>query len=487
MQTLFGARLEQHALNDRVSPALAMAGREIGYPELVARVRNCAAWLRRERCTSSEVIGISIAEEIPHLVASLALLSLGVPYACLPTQDPLAAKLSLAERLGVRRTVVTDPQRGLPGRETLVLTLDRCEAAGPEAAPESIDADPDAPAVYVASSGTTGAPKVFALSQRALARRAESLGRSEGMGPGSRALTLLPVENFLAQNRLLRCAYLGSTGILQVGSPPSLSVQELCARLDVTLIEMSVLHASSLVADPQARPFPLRTTIFTAGSPVPSALRRKFESRFGVPLFVHYGAREFGRITTTYPHGGGSFDTVGRPLPSVDLQIVDGDGKALPPGEVGEVRVRGPCMTRAYHSDPQASGRHFKDGWFYPQDLGSLTPSGALCLHGRVDDMMNLDGIKIFPADIERVLEEHPAVESAAAFAKASAAHGDIPVAAVVLHASASVEIDELMARARERLGVRAPRKIFVLDALPRNAAGKIVKQELSELLARDA
>jgi len=142
-------------------------------------------------------------------------------------------------------------------------------------------------------------------------------------------------------------------------------------------------------------------------------------------------------------------------------------------------------MTSVYYRDPVATALHFKDGWFYPRDMGSLTPSGALRLHGRADDVMNLNGIKIFPAEIERVLEEHPAVRAAAAFAKRSGAHGDIPVAAVELHASGSVEAEELMASARALLGVRAPRKIFVLDTLPRNAAGKVLKRRLAELLAR--
>ncbi len=97
--------------------------------------------------------------------------------------------------------------------------------------------------------------------------------------------------------------------------------------------------------------------------------------------------------------------------------------------------------------------------------------------------MMNLNGIKIFPAEIERVLEEHPAVRAAAAFAKASVAHGDIPVAAVELHDAAEVGVGELMASVRASLGERAPRKIVVVDALPRSAAGKIVRGELGSLI----
>ena len=135
---------------------------------------------------------------------------------------------------------------------------------------------------------------------------------------------------------------------------------------------------------------------------------------------------------------------------------------------------------------PLATSRHFRNGWFYPGDLASLTSAGALCLHGRADDMMTLNSIKIFPAEIERVLEEHPGVKAAAAFAKSSKTHGDIPVAAVELHAAAGIGGDELMACVRERLGVRAPRKIIVVDALPRNSAGKILKRELIDLIVTD-
>jgi acyl-coenzyme A synthetase/AMP-(fatty) acid ligase len=101
--------------------------------------------------------------------------------------------------------------------------------------------------------------------------------------------------------------------------------------------------------------------------------------------------------------------------------------------------------------------------------------------------MMNLSSIKIFPLEIERVLEEHPAVRAAAAFAKSSLRSATSPSRPVELHDSARVSVDELMARARDRLGMRAPRKIFVVEALPRSAAGKILKRELAALLAPGA
>jgi long-chain acyl-CoA synthetase len=487
--TVFGVRLAQYALDAQAPPAMVMPGRKVTYAELHRNVEACAAWLTREGCLPSEVAGITIADEYLHMVASLALLSLGIPQVCLPTHDPVSMRMHLAQRLAVGRVIVTDLQHALPGRQVLPLAPESLGSTANVAVADAADADPDAPAIYFTSSGTTGEPKIYAMSQHALAWRAERMVESEAMASGFRVLMPVSVEDAPAKAKRLYTLHHGLTSVFQSAPSSSrVSLQELCASLDVTCLELTVLQLSSVVLDhSQSRPFPARTTVYASGSRVPAELRRSFRARFAAPLFIHYGAREFGRITTTYPDGDvDALATVGRPAPWIDLEIVDRDGKLVPAGEVGELRVRSECMTREYHGDAVATSRHFRDGWFYPGDLGSLTAGGALCLHGRTDDMMNLNSIKIFPAEIERVLEEHPAVRAAAAFAKTSTAHGDIPVAAVELHASATVGVEELMERARARLGVRAPRRIIVVDALPRNAAGKIVKHELIRLIVPD-
>jgi len=320
-----------------------------------------------------------------------------------------------------------------------------------------------------------------------LAWRAERIAESERIAPGYRALTLVSVEETPGKSKRLHTLYLGMTSVLPNAPPsPHMSPQQLCASLDATCLEVGVLALTGIVLDESnGRRFPDCTTVYASGSRVPAALRRSFKARFGMPVHVHYGAREFGRISSTYPHDDAEdLESVGAPVPWIELEIVEPDGNAVARGEVGELRVRSECMVHEYYRDPVATARHFRDGWFYPGDLGSISATGTLRIHGRSDDMMNLSSIKISPAEIERVLEEHPAVKAAAAFAKSSPALGDIPVAAVELHDSATVSIEELMTRARDRLGARAPRKIFVLEALPRSAAGKILKRELAELLA---
>jgi acyl-coenzyme A synthetase/AMP-(fatty) acid ligase len=127
---------------------------------------------------------------------------------------------------------------------------------------------------------------------------------------------------------------------------------------------------------------------------------------------ITYSMQECGSIARVVERDAASVtETVGRPHPGVELEIVNERGEPVPEGESGEIRVRVPGMASGYVDDPAASAAHFRDGWFQPGDLVSLTAEGALVVHGRADDVMNLNGIKIAPAEIERALERHPAVK----------------------------------------------------------------------------
>ena len=133
-----------------------------------------------------------------------------------------------------------------------------------------------------------------------------------------------------------------------------MSPQQLCTSLDVTCLELSVLSLTSIVLDrSHDHRFPDRTTVYASGSRVPANLRQSFKARFGMPVYVHYGAREFGRIATTYPHDeGDDGESVGMPVPWIDLEIVDSNGNTVARDGVGELRVRSECMIDEYYRDP---------------------------------------------------------------------------------------------------------------------------------------
>jgi len=272
---------------------MATPGREVSYEELLAAVEQCAAWLVREGCRPARVVGVTLADEYVHMVASLALLYLGIPQIGIPTHDPAPMRLDLAQRLGVDVIVASEFQESLPGLKTLLLTPHILAASTGATAPAAFVSDPDAAAVYFSRSGTTGAPKIFALSQRALAWRAERMAESERIAPGYRTLMPVSVEAIPAKSKRLTALYLGVTAVFRdQAAVPQPSLQALCASLGVTNLELSVMQASSMIHDiSDPHPLPATTTVYTSGARVPGKLRQSFKRRFGVELFVPCGAR----------------------------------------------------------------------------------------------------------------------------------------------------------------------------------------------------
>jgi len=141
-------------------------------------------------------------------------------------------------------------------------------------------------------------------------------------------------------------------------------------------------------------------------------------------------------------------------------------------------------MIDHYLNDDEATERAFKDGWFLPGDIGKFTPDGQLVFLGRADQMMIMDGINIYPAEIEAVVGRHPAVRDSAAIPLRSPLHQDIPVCAVALHSGKVASETELLEFTFQRLGSRYPRRIILLEEIPRTKQGKLLLNELSQEIA---
>jgi acyl-CoA synthetase (AMP-forming)/AMP-acid ligase II len=482
MRTPFAEQLARHAADAGAPPAIVLPSAEISYAELRRRVEHCAAWMRAEGCGPDDVVGITIADEIAHLTVSLASFTLGIAQVCLPTFEPAAPRAKLARALDVTRVIAVERDHALPGIAASFVAP--AALAQPRDVPtqEALRVEPDAPMLFIASSGSTGEPKLIAMTTRVLGKR---LGL-RGYPPGERALTLTTVEDVFGKTPRLYCAWLGRTSVFRTSAAgtPVFALAAFCATHRVTRLSVGVLHASTLVLDDVA-PLPAGLNVYTGGARVPMRLREAFRARGGARLHVEYGAREVGLIAATWPHDRDpSLESVGPVAEHAAVEVVDAEGRKLPDGEVGEVRVRTQHMIDGYYRNPAVSAHNFRDGWFHTGDFGSFSPRGSLCLLGRLDDVMNLRGIKIYPSEIERVLERDPAVKTAAAFALRSELHGEIPVAAIEWQGDARPDAAGLLSRAREELGVRAPRRIVVVDALPRTSTGKVARRELPALVA---
>lgn len=474
-EATFRDRLLAHARDRADVPALVGRGAVVRYRELPDRVSALAGALRDMGLDAGAIVALTARAEIDHLLAVLALLELGASQVALASRDPSPLRERLAKRTGATLVLGDLASDALPGLAWVDLAEALDRACSRRATTPTTPRDQPSPRLFFTGSGTTGDPKVVAYAESDLALHAVAYPSLAGL----RVLRPAHVEFNNSKRTRLYALLQGGTNVFSDGAVEPLRNQ--CIRGAADWIELSPLHAVDLVASCRADgPLPDRVRVKVGGARVPIALRREILRVAAKNLLVSYGSTETAFVSLAQPSMHDERECVGPPGAHATVDVVRSDGTAVPPGEIGEIRLRTPGMATSYVNDEGATARHFRDGWFMPGDLASLTPEGWLCLHGRVDDMMILDSINIFPAEIERVLESHPAVAAAVAFPVPSRAHGQIPVAAVEARPGYEVDVAELLGYARSRLGVRTPRKIAVLAPLPRNPGGKISRREVA-------
>ena len=346
---------------------------------------------------------------------------------------------------------------------------------------------PDDLAAIISTSGTTGRAKLVPRRHRDLMVSAVLNARLLRLAPHDRTVSLVHLSHILGHNVLLRSMVGGAAVDCPVrvdpGDVPVLA--ELVVRLDPTWLQVTPTLLTDLlpIADRHpGLPNPSLRVIRCGSAQLTPVLRRRAEAFFRVPLLNGYGSSEASNITVEsfdHPHRPG---TVGRVLPGV--RIADGD-TPLPDGEAGEVQLRGPQVFPGYWDDPGLNARSFTpDGWFRIGDRARVV-DGYLEMLGRVDDTINRGGHKVDPQEVEGILAAHPAVAEAAVFAVPDPRLGQEVAAAVVLRPGTAASPRELRRWLLDRLSPhKVPRKVLLLDALPRTASGKVIRRALAEAAA---
>lgn len=251
-----------------------------------------------------------------------------------------------------------------------------------------------------------------------------------------------------------------------------------------------VIH--SLIQTPPGTEAALATVraMISGGGPLTPGVWKPFHERFGIPIVNAYGLSEtvvVGTGTAIRPEHyatADEFKSVGTPVGFSEVKIVDaGDpGRELPPGEDGEIALRGPGVALGYWQMPEETAAVFlPDGWFLTGDVGHLDRTGMLYITDRKKDMIVMSGWKVYPTEVEDVLVQHPGVRDAAVFGCADEHRGEVPVAVVVPSAE-GVTPDEIVAFAREHLaGYKVPRRVVFAGEIPRVNGWKLMRKRLRE------
>jgi len=228
---------------------------------------------------------------------------------------------------------------------------------------------------------------------------------------------------------------------------------------------------------------PLRLCI-SGGAPLPAETMKEFTARFPIPFLEGYGLSEASPVVSFTPlRGPWKAGSVGRPISGVKVTIQDEAGAILPTGQIGELCVRGANVMRGYWNLPEETANALRDGWLLTGDIGYADEDGYLYITDRKKDMLLVNGINVYPREVEEVLYQFPGVKETAVIGVPDSRRGEQPLAFVA--AQDGIQLDEkaLHSFIRERLAdYKVPRRIVFLPALPRNATGKVLKTELRKL-----
>jgi long-chain acyl-CoA synthetase len=336
---------------------------------------------------------------------------------------------------------------------------------------------PDDAADVMYTSGTTGEPKGVLVRHGSLSTIDQVPDAWLGLG----FLTSSPFAT--TSGSLLVCGPMrgGLTGWVLPRFDPARWLRTVEADRPVAAFLVPAM-VELIVRTPEFESADLSSlAVVNIGSaPIATATLQRFGARLPrAEVLCGYGMTEFGAVTAVpMGDGGRHLGSVGRPLPGVEVRILDEDGSELPRGAIGQIAVGGRRRPRAYFRDPDASATAWRDGWLLSGDLGRLDDDGHLWVVGRQKEMIIRGGHNIVPGEVEAALFEHPAVAEAAVAGVAHPVLGEDVAAWIVLRGP--VRIDDLRAFLLDRLAdYKVPRRISVIGALPRNESGKVLKSEL--------
>ncbi len=343
---------------------------------------------------------------------------------------------------------------------------------------------PDDVATLLYTSGTSGDPKGVMLTHHNLDQNARSAIKHLKPTDEERFLGLLPLfHSFGMTTAMIVPLTLGARVYYLPRFQPSLVLKTLVKQRSTMVYAIASMYAAVLrVKNAKPEDFKSINVCVSGGEALPPALYERWLERFGFPLLEGYGLTETSPVVSVNPPWANHAGTAGLLLPGVEARAIDDDGTPLPPGQTGELAIRGDLIMKGYYNKPAETAEVIdKDGWFKTGDMGWVDEDNYIAITGRKKEMIIVSGENIYPREIESILDQHPAVaESAVIPEKVGGTRGEAPVGFVVLKDGQTATDAELRDHCRKNLPqYKVPKVVWIADDLPRGPTGKILKRAL--------
>ncbi|WP_028080681.1 class I adenylate-forming enzyme family protein [Solimonas soli] len=467
--------------------ALRVGDGAVTFAELDRWTAKVAAWLRAQNVEAGDRVGSIASTSLAHCALLIGAVRAGA------IASPLSPRLSLRETVEFcedtqPRLLLTDADQaakheGLAAIGCGVSTLAAVEALrGADAPVFTADAAPDDSVVIIATSGSTAKPKGVVYTHRSMLAYAQEFSIEEPfIGAGSRILALPPLSTSGGFVQLMEFMVLGATARFESGFDAERALR-LLQDERINAFQGVPLFFERIAACPGFADADLSALQFTSvgGAPVSRALLEVWQKK-GCLLRQIYGQTEAGgaisimskRDAARYP------EKAGRGGMFTELRVVNADGRALPPNELGQILIRGPSVMKEYWNNPEATAKTLVDGWLHTGDLGRIDEQGYLTFVDRMKDIIISGGLNISAAEVERVVASFEGVFEVAVIGAADAKFGETPMA--IIHSTLPLQVEQIVAHCNRNLAdYKVPRYIVVeTEPLPRLATGKIAKPAL--------
>lgn len=421
------------------------------------------------------------AEELDFYLSDLGAKALIV------TEDETGPAVAAAERHGCRVLRLASDPTDPAGRFRLASEGAPAEAAGPSAA------GPDDVALVLHTSGTTSRPKIVPLLQRNLAASARHIGRTLALSPADRCLNIMPLFHI---HGLIAAVTSSLAAGASVGCSPGFNALRFFAWLEeidpTWYTAVPTMHQAILTRADRNREIIAKARlrfIRSSSASLPPQVMAALETTFGCPVIESYGMTEATHQMASNPlppapRKPGSVGIAAGP----EVRIADTEDRFVAPGGIGEVVISGPNVTPGYEANEAANAANFFESqgkrWFRTGDQGVMDEEGYLRLTGRLKEIINRGGEKISPLEVDVVLMDHPAIQQVVTFAMPHAKLGEDVAAAVVLRQGQSADERSIRDFAATRLAdFKVPRRVVILDEIPKGATGKLQRIGLAEKL----
>jgi acyl-CoA synthetase (AMP-forming)/AMP-acid ligase II len=471
---------DRRADQDPHGPAVSDGRQSLTNAELLQRVRAASHHLCDFGIGAGDVVAVKLRNRVEFVLLLFASWRLG---ATVTPVNPSLTDTEVIRQLndsGARLLVAEEGAIVMHGVTTLAVEDLSEEPVRWEQPPHQ---DSSALALLIYTSGTTGTPKGVMLDHANLDAMADMGGQALETGPADRCLLILPlfhvngiVVSVLTPLLAGASVVIGDRFDTQTFFDTVEHERATFFSAVPTIYNMLAALPDDLAPDTSSLRFGI-----CGAAPAPQELLTRFETRYGFPLVEGYGLSEGTCGSTINPVAGPRrAGTVGLPFPGQEIRIVDEGGTEVPQGVDGEVAVRGPNVMRGYLGRPDETARVIVDDWLHTGDIGHLDAEGYLTLVGRSKDMIIRGGENIYPKEIEDVLASDPAVVEAAVIGLPDDKWGEVVATYVQPRPGLTVDPATLQALcARNLSGYKRPTTFFVVDAIPRNAVGKIDKASL--------